>query len=71
MNPFTSSIAAAIYVLCGYIWMVLCLGTCTYLVFWQGHSGAWYILAMILCSGSIWKPACKIAGTWKNEYDSD
>lgn len=35
-----------------YAWCVVVFGTCTYLVFWQGHSGWWFLLAFLLCSGA-------------------
>lgn len=34
-------------------WYVLIMAGCTYLVFWKDHSGAWYLLAIILCGSPI------------------
>jgi len=31
---------------------LLVLGMTTYLVFWQGHSGWWYLLALLLMSST-------------------
>lgn len=30
------------------LWRATVLGVCTYLVFWMGHSGWWYLLAVVL-----------------------
>jgi hypothetical protein len=30
------------------LWNAIVLGVTTYLVFWMGHSGWWYLLALIL-----------------------
>ncbi len=44
---------AIAFLILQYAWLALCLGTCTYLVFWRGFSGWWFLLAVILCaSGS-------------------
>ncbi len=32
-----------------FLWDSLVMGTTTYLVFWQGHSGWWYALAILMC----------------------
>lgn len=37
------------------IWEAATLGVCTYLVFWQGYSGWWYLLAVGL-SWCAYKP---------------
>lgn len=29
------------------------LGTTAYVVFWLGHSGWWFLLALCLCGGSL------------------
>ena len=34
--------------LCLFVWIVTCIGMTTYLVFWQGHSGWWFALAVFL-----------------------
>jgi hypothetical protein len=47
-----NGIAAVLIVAILIAWRVLVLGTCTYLVFWEGHSGWWFLLAILLCAGS-------------------
>jgi len=37
--------------ICVLLWLIFLFGGCTYLVFWKGASGAWYLLAMMLGSG--------------------
>lgn len=44
---------AALFLLFLLCWRMLVLGTCAYVVFWQGHSGWWFLLAILLCSGDI------------------
>ena len=46
-----SSSALMVCGICGFFWLVLAMGTCTYLVFWMGHSGWWFALAILLASG--------------------
>lgn len=41
-----SPLAQAVLVIVDFLWGLLVIGTCTYLVFWQGHSGWWYVLAV-------------------------
>jgi hypothetical protein len=36
---------------CRFFWCLAVLGACTYIVFWKDQHGAWYILAVFLCSG--------------------
>ena len=36
---------------CRFFWCVLVWGTCTYLVFWKGNSGWWYVLASLITEG--------------------
>lgn len=57
-------IAASVYILCSYAWGVLCLGVCTYLVFWDGQSGWWFVFAVFLACNETAKNASKIAGTY-------
>ena len=38
------------------IWEAATLGTCTYLVFWKGYSGWWFLLAILL-STMAYKPS--------------
>lgn len=40
--------------LLGFIWSAGVLCGTTYLVFWRGESGAWYLLALILMSVSVY-----------------
>ena len=60
-------LAATTYVLCSYAWGVLCLGACTYLVFWEGHSGWWFLLAIFLACDETAKNTSKIAGTYNRK----
>ena len=48
----SASLVRIVALLLGFAWIVLVFGTCTYLVFWQGHSGWWFVLAVLLCAGS-------------------
>lgn len=32
-------------------WNSIVFGTCAYVVFWLGHSGWWFLLAMIIAGG--------------------
>lgn len=58
----------AFWIFCGLVWDVLCLGTCTYLVFWKGHSGWWFILAiMASCSYTLMKALQKRFGIEEQE----
>lgn len=41
-----------VWIFCSLIWDIICVGGCTYLVFWRGHSGWWYILALAVCDSS-------------------
>lgn len=63
--------AASVYVLCGFIWKMTVIGTCTYLVFWRDHSGWWYLLAILLCGGGVANNAAKIKGTWRPAMEKD
>lgn len=63
--------AATVYVLCSYAWGALCLGACTYLVFWREQSGWWYLLAIFLACNSTAVNASKIAGTYRAEWGKD
>lgn len=45
------ALAAVLIVFLLVAWRFVVLGTCTYLVFWQGHSGWWFLLAIVLCGG--------------------
>lgn len=36
-----------------FTWTVLVFSVTTYLVFWKGHSGWWYLLALLLASASL------------------
>jgi len=40
-----------IWAIIRFLWAFSVLGTCAYAVFWQGHSGWWFLLAIMLCSG--------------------
>ena len=64
-------LAATIYVLCSYAWGALCLGACTYLVFWDGQSGWWFLLAIFLACNETAKNASKIAGTYRADWWDD
>jgi len=45
-----------LWIIIGAAWDVLVFTTTTYLVFWKGHSGWWYILAILLTySESLFK----------------
>lgn len=63
-------LAATVYVLCSYGWCCLCLGVCTYLVFWRDHSGWWFLLAIFLSCNETAKNASKITGTYRAEWDA-
>lgn len=41
-----------IWLVISLIWDIIVLGTCTYLVFFHGASGWWYVFAFILCGSS-------------------
>lgn len=43
--------SASVCYVCRTIWCLIVFGTCTYVVFWMGHSGWWYAFAVLLCSG--------------------
>lgn len=45
MRPFI----LALWLFLSFSWDALVFGITTYLVFWQGHSGWWYLLATFLC----------------------
>ena len=64
------NLAATAYVICSYLWGALVIGMTTYLVFWEGHSGWWYLLAMILACNATANNAAKINGTWRPEMDA-
>ena len=34
---------------CQLVWAVFIIGGCSYIVFWKGHSGWWFALALPLC----------------------
>ena len=36
--------------LCMTAWIFACFGICTYLVFWRGENGWWYLLAFVLAA---------------------
>ena len=40
-----------LYVFLHLLWDTLVFGTCTYVVFWLGQSGWWYLLAILISSG--------------------
>ena len=43
-----------------FIWSVGVIGGCAYIVFWKGHSGWWFILAIALVSSvSLYKALAK------------
>lgn len=44
-----------------FLWGVFVIGGCSYLVFFQGASGWWFVLAVIIANVSI--------STKKTEYD--
>jgi hypothetical protein len=41
---------------CSLIWCALIIVGCAYLVFWRGHNGWWFALAILLMSGWNCKP---------------
>lgn len=49
----SAEVALLVAVFLKFVWTVTVISVTTYLVFWKGHSGWWYLLALILCgSGS-------------------
>lgn len=44
-----------ICLVCNFVWCLLALGTCTYLVFWRHESGWWFLLALVIAE--LWN--CK------------
>lgn len=42
----------AVWILSALTWDILVFATTTYLVFWRGHSGWWFILAVLLAGQS-------------------
>lgn len=65
MNKLDKILLAITYLIYTIIWDVGIMGGCAYLVFWQGHSGWWFALAVIICSSS-YKPE-----RWKRLFDED
>jgi len=50
-------------------WEAATIGGCAYVVFWLGHSGWWFLLAVLL-SGMAYKPAHWRALTTKGDTDA-
>lgn len=38
-----------VWLLLSVLWDTVCIGVTGYLVFWRGHSGWWFVLALALC----------------------
>jgi len=39
----------SVYYIVRFLWQLAVIGTCTYIVFWMGHTGWWYLLAFLIC----------------------
>lgn len=57
MNSWPIVVIALIY----FAWNIIVLGTTAYVVFWLGHSGWWFLFALICC-GSFSEAAVRIQG---------
>lgn len=44
--------ALRLCVVCSMLWCVLVFAACGYVVFGMGHSGWWFVVAFLTCSGS-------------------
>jgi hypothetical protein len=45
-----SGTALGICLVCDFLWSIIILASCTYVVFWMGQSGWWYALAIFLAA---------------------
>ena len=43
-------------IICDWLWCMGIMAGCTYVVFWLGQSGWWYLLAIVLCGMWDCKP---------------
>lgn len=43
-------ILLALWLFADLIWSVFVMGATAYIVFWRGHSGLWFLVAVALCA---------------------
>lgn len=45
-----NSTALSVCLFCDFVWSISIMAGCTYIVFWMGHSGWWFLLAIFLAA---------------------
>lgn len=55
-------IAAMVYCVCSWSWGAACIVGCSWLVFYEGHSGWWFLLAILLGSNPTAQHMRRIMG---------
>ena len=64
-SAWLGALSMVTYLIYCIVWDCAIMAGCAYLVFWKGHSGLWFLLA-ILIAGTSYKPS-----GWRNLWMRD